>query len=166
MSDRLSTLFLKRRQFLGECGRAAVMALPDDLRPVFLTESLHLDQLVEDYGALRDQFVVRHGMGENLLANHKVAALYVWLLSKVPAEFLFRFPADAPVDSRRLVMATMMNAVIVGLLAIDPSRVDGLLQDDIEYCLLKEAPANLEWLCCTLHAHCLLNGARTNIPRY
>jgi hypothetical protein len=166
MSGRLSTLFLKRRQFLVECGRAAVMALPDGLRPVFLEESLHLDRLVEDYGVLRDQFVTRHGMGENLLANHKVAALYVWLLSKVPAESLFLFPADARFDSRRLVMATMMNVVMVALLRIEPSRVDELLQDDIEYCLLKEAPANLEWLCSTFHAHCLLNGTRTNIASY
>ncbi|WP_434614303.1 hypothetical protein [Azospirillum sp. B2RO_4] len=166
MNDRLSTPFLKRRQFLVECGRAAVTALPAGLRPVLLIDSLHLDRLVEDYGALRDQFVTRHGMGGNLLANHKVAALYVWLLSRIPAESLFLFPADSPPESRRLVMATMMNAVIVALLGIEPSRVDGLLQDDLEYCLLKEAPANLEWLCCTLHAHCLLNGARTNIPRY
>lgn len=149
------------------CGTAAQVALADEAHaPTFLPKSMHLDRLVRDYGELRQQFVKQHGMEDGLLANHKVAALYVWLLSKVPADELFLFPAGAPADLRRRAMVIMMNAVIVGALELETDRVDETLQDDLEYCLLKEAPANLEWLCFSMHALCCVSGSRTNKRRY
>ncbi|MFC5359974.1 hypothetical protein [Azospirillum himalayense] len=167
MSDRLPASADMRRQFIISCGRSAVTSLSDDpFAPIFLENSLHLERLISDYGVLRQQFVQRHGMASGLLANHKVAALYIWLLSKIDPSSLFLFPANAPLGVRRLALVNMMHAVVVGALQILPERVDSELQADLEYCLLKETPENLEWLCFAMHALCRLSGKATNLRRY
>lgn len=156
-----------RRQFLVACGHAAAKALEGHpSKPVFCERSVHLDAVVARYGELRDQFVEQQGMAGGLLANHKVAALYVSVLSRTPPEHLFTFAAKTPAGERRLVLAAMMNALVLGVLRIDPIAVDEALQDDLEYCLLKEPPSNLEWICFAMHALCRHRGQPTNIKNY
>jgi hypothetical protein len=56
-----------------------------------------------------------------------------------------------------------MYFVIYGILEIDRHDMDESLQEDLECCLLKELPSNLEWLCLTMHAICRYRGNPTNI---
>ncbi|MDQ0530483.1 hypothetical protein [Azospirillum rugosum] len=156
-----------RRSFLVTCGQAAAKGLEDHpSKPVFSEDSLHLDAIVTRYGELREQFVSQHGMVGGLLANHKVAALYISILSRTPPEHLFTFTHETPIGERRLALAAMMNAVVLGVLQIDPATVNEALQDDLEYCLLKEPPSNLEWICFGMHALCRHLGRPTNIKNY
>ena len=129
----------------------------------FLRKSVAIDTALTGYLKLRAEFAKIHGTGDNLLANHKIAALYIWTLTNYQASEFFIFKDKIPSPGKRLALATFMYFVIYGVLEIDPEDMDESIQDDLEYCLLKERPENLEWLCLTMHTFCRYRGKPTNI---
>lgn len=144
-------------------GKVTEMALAGtQYAPNFMENSDNIDAAVEDYSMLREQYVREHKIGDGLLANHKVAAIYAFGLTKKKADLFFQFGIDATSAYRRSVLASFMFNLVFGVLFIDEKRMNKLLREDLEYCLLKENPRNLEWLCLTMHAICRACGEASN----
>lgn len=155
---------LKRRGMLLDAGKKTESLFSSLGFPVsFLRKSVAIDKALTDYMKLRTEFAEIQGTGDNLLANHKIAALYIWTLANYTASEFFTFKGKVPNSGKRIALVTFMYFVIYGILEIDPQDMDESIQDDLEYCLLKERPENLEWLCLTMHAFCRYRGKPTNI---
>jgi hypothetical protein len=111
---------------------------------LFLRKSLSIDEALKKYLELRSQFANFQGTGDNLLASRKVAALYIWTLTDYDAFQFFSIDNALPKNSCRVVLTTFMYFVIYGILEINPQDMDESVHKDLEYCLLKEPPGNLE----------------------
>ncbi|MEO5335403.1 MAG: hypothetical protein H7841_00715 [Magnetospirillum sp. WYHS-4] len=165
-SPEVPTLDEKRRGYLLNCGRKTAEIFADDpARPQFREGSDVLAKIVRAYKQVRSEFVARHGIKDSLLANHKVAAIWTLILTETKPEHLFEFAGETPSNARRAVLVAYMYTVIYGLLEIDPADITEQLHEDLEYCLLKEPPNSLEWLCLTMHALCHRHGTVTNTRR-
>jgi|tagenome__1003787_1003787.scaffolds.fasta_scaffold20945229_2 hypothetical protein len=163
MSESIS-VELKRRGMLIEAGKRTESVYEKLGYSIsFLSDSIAINEVLENYLKLRSQFAKLQGTGDNILANHKVAALYIWTLTDYKANQFFLFEGDTLINGKRAPLVTFMYFVIYGILAIDPHDMDDSIQKDLEYCLLREAPENLEWLCLTMHAICRYRGDPTNI---
>jgi hypothetical protein len=131
----------------------------------FNDDAAELNSLIKKYLKLRGEFAEFQNTGENLLANHKVAALYIWVFRDTKFSSLFSFERSKDDNLRRAVMATFIYFIMYGVMSIDRNRMDESLHEDLEYCLLMERPQNLEWLCLTMHAICRYRGSPTNITQ-
>jgi hypothetical protein len=129
----------------------------------YLKDSKSIDQALSEYLKLRSEFANFQGMGENRIANHKVSALYVWTLTNYDACQFFNFDNKDLKNISRVVIVVFIYFVMYGILGINSKDMDSSIQEDIEYCLGKETPTNLEWLCLTMHALCRYRGTSTNI---
>lgn len=155
-------LNLKRRKILADAGeRTEVTYKSLGIEIEFLSGTHTLDGVVENYLKLRNEFAQKHEI-RGLMANHKVAALYVWALIDREAEEFFLFKDSSLGNQTRLALVTFMYYVIYGILCVDKKAVDTELQEDIAYCLLMEPPQSIEWLCLTMHALCRYRGLATN----
>src|SRR3954451_24302061 len=74
----------------------------------FLRDSIAINEALENYLKLRSQFASLQGTGNNLLANHKVAALYIWTLTDYKANQLFLFEGDTLINGKRAPLVTFM----------------------------------------------------------
>src|SRR3954471_8744129 len=74
----------------------------------FLHDSITIDEILNNYLKLRSQFSNLQGTGDNLLANHKVAALYIWTLTECKANQFFLFEGDTLIKGRRAALVTFM----------------------------------------------------------
>lgn len=154
----------QRKALLIKAGEAAEFALrKSEHPPRFLPDSTHLDRVLRDYLQLRSQYAVQHHIRDGLLANHKVAALYVFVLTREPPTNFFLFPAGTPSQVRRVALAVMMYTIVISVLFIEGPDINQQEYEDLEYCLLKEDPSNLEWLCFAMHALCRHYGKATNL---
>ena len=114
-----------------------------------------------------------------LLANHKVVAVYVFAIKSLlrrsaKSDFgkpssepwsLFNFDKDITYAERCAVHATMMFSIVHSIMCITKEEYTQKKHDlfkDLDYCLTKEEPMNLEWLCFAMHALCHGCGEATN----
>ena len=129
----------------------------------FLGSSLSVGAFAADYKVNRDSFAARHNITTTLLANHKVAALYIYTLIDADPSSIFLFPDGASNDVKRSVWVTFLSYIIYGVLMIRRKSVHQDLQGDLHYCLSMELPESIEWLCFAMHALCQYRGTPTNI---
>ncbi|MEI6986526.1 MAG: hypothetical protein WCK65_10385 [Rhodospirillaceae bacterium] len=154
-------LFQSRKDLLVTAGKMVEDAFYED-GVKFIPDSDKLSWTICNYQHTRDQFVRRHKMVGGLLANHKVAAIYIHTITRLEATEFFLFQRNNTPEFRRSVLVSMMYILMYGLLSIRQSDMDEHLKIDIDYCLLVPEPDNLEWLCLTMHAICRLCGTATN----
>lgn len=138
--------------------------------PVEFTASEEtIDKFVWEYRTLRNQLADFHDVKQPaLFRNYKIAACFIFLMSREPAERFFTFEQATPDAHRRQVMGSMMVNVAHSLCLLKraETQTDLELIEDLEYCLIRELPRNLEFLCLTLHALCAALGKKTDLERY
>lgn len=153
----------QRRALLVKCGKLTQKMVAEEGADLqFLENSIHLDDAVSKYTNIRQQYVAHHKMVDGLLANHKVAAIYVYVLTSRPASQFFLFPEGVSSQFRRGVMGSFMYNIVHGVLDIEKDRLSQDVKTDLDYCLLMEDPANLEWLCFAMHSLCRHCGTPTD----
>lgn len=83
-----------------------------------------------------------------LFRNYKIAACFIFLLSREPAERFFTFEPETPDSDRRQVIGSMMYNIVHSLCLLrKATELEELeLIEDLEYCLIREIPQNLEFL--------------------